>query len=77
MICWNLCCSANSSMANASLEARGSASKTLSVLLKAFDISHNSWEQASMERRKWWTDVRIGAKSYEANRIAADRHPIP
>ena len=44
---------------------------TLKVLLKAFGISHNSWEQAAMGRPKWRTSVRSGAKSHEANRIAA------
>lgn len=44
---------------------------TLKVSLKAFGISHNSWEQAAMNRPKWRASVRIGAKSHEANRTAA------
>ena len=44
---------------------------TLKVSLKAFGISHNSREQAAMERPKWWASIRSGAKSHKANRITA------
>ena len=45
---------------------------TLKVSLKAFGISHNSWEQAAMDRPKWQASVSTcGTKYHEANRIVA------
>lgn len=42
---------------------------TLKVSLKAFNISHSSWEQAAMKRRKWRAALWSGAESHEANEL--------
>ena len=44
---------------------------TLKASLKAFNISHTTWEQTAEDRDGWRAAVHQGAKSYEANRIAA------
>ena len=44
---------------------------TLKASLKAFNISHDTWELTAMDRRGWRSVVHKGAKSCEANRIAA------
>ena len=44
---------------------------TLKVLLKAFDISINTWEQTAQDRGKWQASVHKGTKTCKANRIAA------
>ena len=41
------------------------------VTLVTLVFSYNSREQAAMDRPKWQTSVRSGAKSHGANRIAA------
>ena len=43
---------------------------TLKASLKAFNISHTTWEQTAEDRDGWRAAVHQGAKSYEANRIA-------
>jgi len=44
---------------------------TLKASLKAFDINHNTWEQTAQDRGVWRSAVHKGAKTHEANRIAA------
>ena len=44
---------------------------TLKVSLKAFDISTDTLDQTVQDGGKWWASVHKGAKTCEANRIAA------
>ena len=44
---------------------------TVKAFLKAFNISHMTWEQIAEDRDSWRAAVHQGAKSHEANRIAA------
>ena len=41
---------------------------TLKALLKAFNNSHNTWEQSSQDRTAWRSAVHKGAKACETNR---------
>ena len=43
---------------------------TLKASLKAFDISHNTWEQSAQGRAAWRSAVHKGAKACETNRTA-------
>ena len=44
---------------------------TLKASLKAFDINHNTWETTAVDRSGWRSAVQKGAKTCEANKIAA------
>ena len=44
---------------------------TLKASLKAFNIDHGTWEQTAQDRGAWRSAVHKGAKTCEANRIAA------
>ena len=44
---------------------------TLKVLLKAFGISIDTWDQTAWDRGKWQASVHKGTKTCKANRIAA------
>ena len=43
---------------------------TLKAALKAFNISHTTWEQAAQDRDGWRSAVHTGARSHEASRTS-------
>ena len=43
---------------------------TLNASLKAFNISHDTWEQSAQDRAAWRFAVHKGAKACETNRTA-------